>query len=111
MTFEEYQAFVRSRAKDMGNHKQDLIHAGIGFAGEAAGELLDQVKKYAIYGKELDRENMLEELGDSLFYFTMYLQFLGFSLDEIMVANFKKLMKRYPEDYTDKAAIARADKS
>lgn len=45
----------------------NLIHMAVGIAGEA-GELLDQVKKATIYRKPLDRENVVEELGDLEFY-------------------------------------------
>lgn len=34
-----------------------------GVSGEA-GELLDAVKKSVVYKKPLDRENVVEELGD-----------------------------------------------
>jgi hypothetical protein len=44
-----------------------LMHATFGISGEA-GELLDAVKKHIIYGKPLDRENVVEELGDLEFY-------------------------------------------
>ena len=43
------------------------LHMKLGSAGEA-GELLDALKKNLIYGKELDTANVVEELGDSLFY-------------------------------------------
>lgn len=38
--------------------KTDLIHAVLGISGEA-GELLDAVKKFSIYNKPLDRENVV----------------------------------------------------
>jgi hypothetical protein len=45
----------------------DLWHMAIGLSGEA-GEILDACKKYAIYCKPLDRDNLKEELGDLFFY-------------------------------------------
>jgi len=44
-----------------------LLHMSIGVSGEA-GELIDAIKKYVIYRKPLDRENVIEELGDLEFY-------------------------------------------
>lgn len=44
-----------------------ILHMGIGIKSEA-GELLDAVKRCAIYRKPLDRENIIEEIGDLLFY-------------------------------------------
>lgn len=86
-----------------------MVHASMGIAGEA-GEVIDAVKKTWIYGKPLDRENILEECGDLLFYISALLTQTGYTLDDAMNANMDKLKKRYPEGYTDEAAIARADK-
>lgn len=72
--------------------------------------MVDAIKKTWIYGKPLDRENVLEESGDLLFYLQALLTECGFTLDDAMTANVAKLRKRYPAGYTDAAAIARADK-
>ena len=87
-----------------------MVHASMGIAGEA-GEVIDAVKKTWIYGKPLDRENILEECGDLLFYISALLTQTGYTLDDAMTANMEKLKKRYPKGYTDNAAIARADKA
>jgi NTP pyrophosphatase (non-canonical NTP hydrolase) len=88
-----------------------LMHATFGISGEA-GELLDAVKKHIIYGKPLDRENVIEELGDLEFYLEDLRATLGITREETIQANMAKLAKRYPNyDYTDASAIARADKA
>lgn len=87
-----------------------LLHMVIGISGEA-GELLDAVKKSAIYRKPLDRENVVEELGDLEFYMEGLRQGLGITREETLEANIKKLGKRYEGfKYSDKAAQLRADK-
>jgi NTP pyrophosphatase (non-canonical NTP hydrolase) len=58
----------------------------------------------------LDRENILEEAGDALFYLQALLTELGWTLDDAMEANVRKLKRRYPNGYTDQAANERADK-
>lgn len=89
----------------------DLIHAVFGVAGEA-GELCDPVKKSMFYGKPLDVENIKEEAGDLLWYIAGPLcRALGCTLEELAAANVAKLRKRYPEKYSDAAAVARADKA
>lgn len=91
--------------------KVDLIHAVLGISGEA-GELLDAVKKHAVYNKELDRENVIEELGDLEFYMEQLRQRLGITRQETLDANIAKLAKRYAGlNYSDKAAQDRADKA
>lgn len=88
-----------------------LIHMAIGIAGES-GELLDAIKKKAIYRKELDRENVIEELGDLEFYMEGLRQGVGVTRDECITANINKLSKRYEGlKYSDEAAKNRADKA
>ncbi len=88
-----------------------MIHAILGISGEC-GELLDAVKKHVIYGKPLDRENIVEELGDLYFYLTHLHQILLIPREECINANMSKLAKRYPGyNYTDQKAKERADKS
>jgi NTP pyrophosphatase (non-canonical NTP hydrolase) len=86
-----------------------MVHASMGVSGEA-GELLDAIKKTWIYGKQLDRENILEECGDALFYIQALLTENGFTMGDAAEHNYAKLAKRYPAGYTDQAAQVRADK-
>jgi NTP pyrophosphatase (non-canonical NTP hydrolase) len=94
---------------EFGEGTADLTHAILGIAGEA-GELVDGFKKHLIYGKPIDEENMKEEAGDILWYMALLLRTLGCTFEEVMQKNIDKLMIRYPDRYTDQAAIARADK-
>lgn len=87
-----------------------LLHMVVGISGEA-GELLDAVKKSVIYRKPLDRENVIEELGDLEFYMEGLRQGLGITRQETIDANIAKLSKRYEGlQYSDKSAQLRADK-
>ena len=87
-----------------------LLHMAVGISGEA-GELIDAVKKAAIYNKELDLENIKEELGDLEFYLEGLRAALGFSREEILAGNIAKLSKRYSSlSYSNTHAIERADK-
>jgi NTP pyrophosphatase (non-canonical NTP hydrolase) len=87
-----------------------LVHAAMGISGEA-GELVDAVKKHWVYGKPLDTENVLEECGDVLFYLVAMLNECGFSLMDAMEHNEAKLAKRYPDGWSEQAAIERKDKA
>ena len=105
----EFEAHVRQLFVKPYDSCGRMLHAAVGIAGEA-GELLDAIKKHWIYEAELDRENILEECGDSLFYVTALLDECGFTLADAMRHNMEKLAKRYPDGYTDSAARDRADK-
>lgn len=90
--------------------KAHLLHMAVGVAGEG-GELLDAFKKHVIYNKELDRANVVEELGDLEFYMEGIRAHLGITREETLEHNYLKLMKkRYPNGYSDQAAQDRADK-
>jgi len=90
--------------------KADLWHMQTGVSGES-GELTDALKRYIIYNKPLDRENVIEELGDLEFYLERIRQVLHIAREETLLANIAKLGKRYEGlTYSDAAAQARADK-
>jgi NTP pyrophosphatase (non-canonical NTP hydrolase) len=109
-TDERYAEFVGVLFAKRCEGVEGLLHAAIGIAGEG-GELLDAVKKTWVYGRELDRANVIEELGDLEFYAQAMRTLLGLSREEVLAANVAKLGKRYPGGYTDAHAIARLDKA
>lgn len=91
--------------------KAHTLHMAVGVSGES-GELLDAVKKHVIYNKPLDRENVIEELGDLEFYMEGLRQGLSITREETLQHNIAKLSKRYSSlSYSDTAAIAREDKA
>ena len=91
--------------------KADLNHMAMGIAGEA-GELVDAIKRFTIYNKSLDRENVIEELGDIEFFLEGLRQRLRISRNETLAHNIEKLGKRYAGlIYSDQAAHARVDKA
>jgi len=112
-----HQALVQTRFKpsekiheEFTKDKANLLHAVVGIVGEA-GELLDAVKKVFAYNKDLDKENVIEELGDIEFYLEALRQHLGVTRDAILVHNIVKLTKRYEKGYSDQEAALRKDKN
>jgi len=118
MTRPNYPEFVAALVKSgamiqetLTPEKVDLWHMVTGVSGEA-GELIDAVKKHVVYNKMLDRANVVEELGDLLFYIQGIMNNLGITFEEIQEGNRTKLEERYKGlVYTDEAAQARADKT
>jgi NTP pyrophosphatase (non-canonical NTP hydrolase) len=100
------QAIIDSLTEE----KADLLHMVVGVAGEA-GELVNAIKKHVIYNKPVDRDNVVEELGDLEFYMERIRQRLGITRQETIQGNVNKLGKRYAGlTYSDNAAQQRADK-
>jgi len=114
----EFNDMTACLMKDPNTIKQELssvdcalIHSVMGVCGEA-GELLDAVKKHVIYRKPLDLDNVIEELGDLEFYMQTIRQELGICREETLIFNMNKLAERYKKyQYSDKAAVERADKA
>ena len=108
MELRDYQFLANRTAKDLG-FRDGLIHAALGVTGEA-GEFADAVKRVAIYEGVPDRANMIEELGDLLWYIAYACEVLGEPLEIVARDNIEKLKKRYPDAYSDFNAHARIDK-
>jgi len=107
-TIHEYTEFVRELFAKKNEAADGFMHAAAGNSGEA-GEIMDMIKKHWVYGKPIDREKLIEEMGDQLWYFFALMQLVETDLWAVIDANVKKLRKRYPQGYTDTAAIARRD--
>lgn len=90
-------------------YKDRLVHAHLGMSSET-GEIGDCLKKHLVYGQELDKENLIEECGDVMWYISLMLSALDVSLEDCMKQNIEKLKKRYPEKFTEELAAKRLDK-
>ena len=99
-------SFYNGSVEKRCNSASRLIHASLGIATEA-GEFVDCVKKRVFYGKDFDRINAIEELGDLLWYIAVASDELNTSFEEIMTVNIEKLKARYPEKFTEENAIER----
>lgn len=96
--------------KELKPEQADALHMAVGIAGEA-GELLDAIKKWSIYQKPIDLENVIEELGDLEFYMEGLRQSLNLTRIETLMENIAKLKKRYSKgQYSNDQANERADK-
>ena len=81
---------------------QRLLTGGIGICSEG-GELLDLVKKILFQGKKPTpelRQKIKLELGDVMWYVQQVLIWGGWSLNEVLAENTKKLSGRYPEGFS-----------
>ena len=81
-----------------GANIERLTTAGVGLAAES-GEFLEIVKKMVFQGKPWDdanREHLIIELGDIMWYVAQATQSLGVSFEDVIARNVKKLEKRYP---------------
>lgn len=111
MNEQEYREFVSGLRNDnLDCSDVRLLHGIIGISAEA-GELLDIIKRQMVYHKTPDAYHVREELGDLLHYMFYVMDKYDFTLEDLMNDNVAKLRIRYPEGYSNQAALERKDKS
>ena len=83
---------------EKGANIERLLTAGVGINAEG-GEFLEIVKKMIFQGKPFNadnKEHMIIELGDLMWYVAQACMALEVTLDEVVARNVTKLEKRYP---------------
>jgi len=81
-----------------GANIERLLTSGVGINAEG-GEFLEIIKKMVFQGKPWDdanREHLIIELGDVMWYVAQACMALDVSFDEVVERNVKKLESRYP---------------
>lgn len=83
-----------------------LNMGALGLCGES-GEVADHIKKYLFQGHCLDRDYVIKELGDVLWYLSISAYHIGVSLEEVAQRNIDKLQKRYPNGFEVERSLNR----
>ena len=120
INFERYQKFVDAVTSDAstdflalsdrlvtldekGANIERLLTAGVGINAEG-GEFLEIIKKMVFQGKpwnDANREHLIIELGDLMWYVAQACMALEVSFDDVIARNVKKLESRYPDGSFD----------
>ena len=108
MTINEYQSLALRTLNPALSGKDVLINGVMGLCGEA-GEAIDLVKKHLAQGHELDREALINELGDIAWYLAETARALDCDLETVLERNVEKLKKRYPEGFETEKSVHRAE--
>jgi len=112
---DKYAQFVDGVTSDASKEPQELINSiarlakqGVNIARldtaftglcSESGEANDLVKKLKFHGKEWSpeiREHLIKELGDVAWYWAQACLALEVDPEDVLIANVKKLEKRYP---------------
>jgi len=96
MELNEYQKEAQKTARYPKELNGYYYYLALALAGEV-GELCNLIKKIARDGIEPNREEILSELGDILWYTSELARQFGFTLEEVAKYNLEKLRKRYLE--------------
>lgn len=108
MEINDYQRLAMTTLNPALDKKDVLINSVMGLCGES-GEAIDIVKKWLAQGHELDRARLAKELGDVAWYLAEAATALDIPLEEILRANLDKLKARYPEGFSARNSIERAE--
>lgn len=108
MSYLNYQrAIKRTIPADM-ERKDRLAMFCMGLSGEQ-GEVVDHVKKHLFQGHTLDVEQIKDEAGDVLWYFTNLLSEVGLTIEEVQEHNIDKLYARYPNGFDAEKSVNRKE--
>jgi len=96
----DYKSFLESieYLDGEGSNIHRLLTAAVGISAEG-GEFMEIVKKMVFQGKPWNhdnREHLIIELGDVMWYVMQACAALNVTLDEVIEGNVEKLKKRYP---------------
>lgn len=115
MDFDEYQELSRRTAGKQPPVRDgvpgELAYCALGLVCEA-GEAGDHIKKIVYHGHALDvvtQADLLDELGDVLWYLAGVCSFAGISLSEVAELNVEKLRKRYPGGFSQERSRTRPE--
>ena len=106
MDFNEYQRLAQRTSSKKVDRLDRILNGLMGLNGEA-GECIDILKKYFYQGHELDKEKLIDELGDVLWYIAETCEGIGVTMEEIAKRNIEKLRKRYPHGFETERSINR----
>ena len=96
----DFESFISSLKllDSKGSNINRLATAAVGISAEG-GEFMEIVKKMVFQGKPWNadnREHLIIELGDVLWYVAQACMALEVSFDDVVAGNVEKLKKRYP---------------
>lgn len=100
MTFNDYQALTDRAIPEHTSKKDAILHWCIGLS-EEVGETLSVVKHHYYGGEDLNREELVKEIGDILWYAAALCRECNISMDAVAKLNAEKLMYRFPDNEFD----------
>ncbi len=107
-TLNDYQKLCLRTATVPMDEKTMHLTWSLALAGEV-GELANRTKKVFLHGHDYEKEKVVEELGDILWYIAVYSHDIGVDLQTVAQENILKLEKRYPDGFSTDASINRKE--
>lgn len=92
-TYDEFTASLARYPKEQNDPAiVEAMYCALGLVGEA-GEVSEKIKKWH-RDQKIDKQAVVLELGDVLYYLTRLAASMGVTLNDVMIGNVKKLTDR-----------------
>ena len=106
MEIKEFQMkSTRTMNKDL-SFKESVLNMCLGISGES-GEVNDIIKKHMFHSHELDRNHLIEEIGDVFFYLVNLCSLYDIDVEKCLDTNYHKLLLRFPDGFDSERSINR----
>lgn len=97
MTFNDYENATNRAIPTHDNKKDAILHWCIGLS-EEAGEVMSVIKHHYYGGEELNKLDLVKEIGDVLWYVAALCRETNINMEACAQLNAEKLIHRYPDD-------------
>ena len=97
-TLDAYQLAAARTVNPALDDAHRFLDAAAGLS-EEAGEVLAHARKHVLQGRPLDRDAVVEELGDALWCLAIAAKTVGVTLSGVAMKNEEKLRARHPEGF------------
>ena len=81
------------------NTKDQIVNSLLGMSGEV-GEIHETFKKHYSVGREINKDDLVKEIGDVLWYLAEMCDAFGFELEDCAVKNIAKLKARHGDSFS-----------
>lgn len=108
MQINEYQNLAMKTLNKNLKKEDVLINGVMGLCGES-GEVIDIVKKHLHQGHQLNKEDIIKELGDVAWYLAEVAYAIDVDLETVLIKNIEKLKKRFPNGFEVAKSINREE--
>lgn len=105
MDWRRYRDAIKRTLPQM-NRKDRLSMLALGL-GDEAGEVQGIFKKHLYHGHPMDKDHLIEELGDCMWYMEHLMDEYDISPELVRIRNIEKIHKRYPEGFKEEDSINR----
>ncbi len=99
MEMNEYQTRALITMKKWDKKEDQIINAILGLSGES-GEICELFKHVFLGTDELDKDKLLKELGDIMWYIAEMCDAYGFTMQDVADRNLEKLSARHGSEFS-----------